>query len=367
MSSISRREFLRISGAVVAGTVLTACQQATPAVAPVENKPAEPAAQPTATTAAAAPVENKPAETKPTDVPKAAEPTHPTTWPIGDVPRNRTLVYSYGAVPAGNHGAYPSAYNHQIGNALLYEPGAFYAAHADKTYMWLAESYKYNEDASECTITFRKGIKWSDGTPFTAKDVAWSMETLKRVDGLNRAGTYKAELEKAEAVDDVTLKVTLKQPDWRFFFKSLTFRFDLGDDTAIQPSHIYGQMKDEELSQAMFFDVAKGWPVSTGPYGVGESNDQVTNFDLRPTWWAVETGFVAEYPDIWRFRVQPFTNDTLAAQQLINNEIDQSLDLRPLVVTSLLAQAADHIDSWTAINRLTVTPTGGRSRCSSAR
>ena len=109
------------------------------------------------------------------------------------------------------------------------------AAHADKTYMWLAESYKYNEDATECTITFRKGIKWSDGTPFTAKDVAWSMETLKRVDGLNRAGTYKAELEKAEAVDDVTLKVTLKQPDWRFFFKSLTFRFDLGDDTAIQP------------------------------------------------------------------------------------------------------------------------------------
>jgi len=331
MSSISRREFLRISGAVVAGTVLTACQQAQPTVAPVETKPTEAAA--------------KPAETKPTEAPKA---THPTTWPLGDVPRNRALNYSYGAVPAGNHGVYPSAYNHQIGNALLYEPAAFYASHADKTYMWLAESYKYNEDATQCTITFRKGIKWSDGTPFTAKDVAWSMETLKRVDGLNRAGTYKSELDKAEAVDDVTLKVSLKQTDWRFFFKSLTYRYDLGDDTAIQPSHIYGQMKDEQLSQEKFFDVAKGWPVSTGPYGVSESTDQVCNFDLRPSWWAADTGFVAQYPDVWRVQVSPFTSDTLAAQQLINNEIDESLDLRPLVVTSLLAQASDHIASWTS-------------------
>jgi peptide/nickel transport system substrate-binding protein len=43
---------------------------------------------------------------------------------------------------------------------------------------------------------------------------------------------------------------------------------------------------------------------------------------------------------------QPFQNDTLAAQQLINNEIDQALDLRPLVVASLLAQA-DHLLTWT--------------------
>ena len=79
MSSISRREFLRISGAVVAGTILTACQ---------------PTAQPTT-----APVPNQPAETKPTEPPAAAQPTeapkdtHPTAWPLGDVPRNRTLIY----------------------------------------------------------------------------------------------------------------------------------------------------------------------------------------------------------------------------------------------------------------------------------
>jgi peptide/nickel transport system substrate-binding protein len=315
MSSISRREFLRLSSVAVAGVVLTACgQKATPTTAPA-------------------------AETKP-------EVKRPTTWPLGQVARGHTLVYSYGGVPAGNHGAYPSAYNHQLMNAVLYEPAAFYAAHADKTYMWLAESFKYNADATQCTITFRKGIKWSDGTAFSAQHVKWSMETLKRVPGLNRAGTYTSELDGVDVVDDNTITVKLNQTDWRFFFKSLTFRFDLGDDTAIQPAHIYSTMKDEELAQQKFFDVAKGWPVSTGPYGVVESTDQLCVFDLRPTWWAVESGFVKSYPDVWKIQVTPFTNDTIAAQQLINDEIDQSLDLRPLVVMSLVQ--SDHLQSWTS-------------------
>jgi hypothetical protein len=43
---------------------------------------------------------------------------------------------------------------------------------------------------------------------------------------------------------------------------------------------------------------------------------------------------------------QPFQNDTVAAQMLINDEIDQPLDMRPLVVASLLAQS-DHVETWT--------------------
>ncbi len=212
--------------------------------------------------------------------------------------------------------------------------------------MWLAESYQYNDTATEVTVKFRKGIKWSDGTPFTANDAVASMTRLKTVDGLNRSAYYKTEMDKAEAVDDQTLKLTLNQTDWRFFFKSLTFRFDLGDDPAILPAHIYKDIADADLVNFTHFDLEKQWPVTTGAYGVSNSTDQFTYFDLRPSWWAVDTGFQEKEPDVWRMLYQPYQNDTLAAQQIINNEIDQAIDLRPLVVASLLAQC-DHVTTWT--------------------
>ena len=33
--------------------------------------------------------------------------------------------------------------NHQNGPNIIYEPLAYYSAFADKTYMWLAESYQF--------------------------------------------------------------------------------------------------------------------------------------------------------------------------------------------------------------------------------
>jgi len=134
--------------------------------------------------------------------------------------------------------------------------------------------------------------------------------------------------------------------DWRFFFKDLTQRFDLGDDDAILPPQMFTGVADADLITANVYDVAKGWPISTGPYGVGESNDQYTNYDLRPSWWAVDTGFVKDYPGPWRINYIAFTNNTTSAQMLINKEVDHTLDLRPFVVASTLAQA-DHLTTWT--------------------
>lgn len=324
MSMITRREFLRVSAAAAAGVALTACGQATEAPSGEETTGGE---------------EEGAAE-------EQAGPERPKTWPLTDVPRNRTLIYYNNTPHAGNVNPFASGYTHQNGNAILLEPAAYYGVHADKSYPWLAESYSYNDDATELTVNFRKGIKWSDGTPFTVNDVVTSIDRLKRVDGLNRAGNVRSTVEKAEAVDDTTLKLTFNQTDWRWFFTALTFRFDLGDYTCFMPNHIWKDVPDDQLTSFMWFDKEKQWPVTTAAYGCSEANEQFTNYDLWPSWWAVETGFVAEEPAPWRIQQQPFTNDTLAAQLLINKEIDHPLDLRPFVVASTLAQA-DHLDTWT--------------------
>ncbi|MEC5398404.1 ABC transporter substrate-binding protein [Uliginosibacterium sp. H1] len=42
----------------------------------------------------------------------------------------------------------------------------------------VAESFSLNHDASEYTFRLRKGMKWSDGSPFTADDVLFSMNDV---------------------------------------------------------------------------------------------------------------------------------------------------------------------------------------------
>lgn len=321
MNKITRREFLRVSAVTAAGAVLTACG-AKATEAPVDT-----------------------GETTTETQPEAPKVERPKTFPLGDVPRNRTLIYYNNTPCAGNVNPFASGWTHQNGNAILLEYPAFYSILGDKEILWQAESYKYNETATELTVVFRKGIKWSDGNPFTAGDVAWAMELLKRVPGLNRGGTYATELEKAEAVDDTTLKVTLNQTDWRFFFKSLSARYDLGDYVTNFAPQVWKDVPEADLAAFKFFDLAKGWPITTSAYGVVEATETNTKYDLRPSWWAVETGLVKEEPAPWRILQLPFTNDTTAAQLLINKEIDHPLDLRPLVVANIIAQA-DHLTTY---------------------
>ena len=44
---------------------------------------------------------------------------------------------------------------------------------------WLASGYSFNEDNSVLTINIRDGVKWADGTAFTANDVAFTIEMLQ--------------------------------------------------------------------------------------------------------------------------------------------------------------------------------------------
>ena len=75
----------------------------------------------------------------------------------------------------------------------------------------LATSWKPNTDGSVWTFTLRKGVKWHDGTPFTAADV---VATMDRLAGSNLKAYITAGSTKA--VDDATVEITLKKPDGQF-------------------------------------------------------------------------------------------------------------------------------------------------------
>ncbi len=106
----------------------------------------------------------------------------------------------------------------------------------------LAESFQANADATEFTFTLRKGLKWSDGEPYTTDDILfWYNDVLNNKD-LNTAVPDWLRTPggpvSVEKVDDLTVKFKFKEPNGLFLLK-LASNSDIGDAPPLQlyPKH----------------------------------------------------------------------------------------------------------------------------------
>jgi peptide/nickel transport system substrate-binding protein len=75
----------------------------------------------------------------------------------------------------------------------------------------LAESYKISADGKEYTFALRKGVKFSDGTPFDAEAVKWSIDRVMRLKG-DPSWLITDFVDKVDVVDKLHVKFVLKNP-----------------------------------------------------------------------------------------------------------------------------------------------------------
>jgi peptide/nickel transport system substrate-binding protein len=208
---VTRRAFLRVSGAAGVGALLAAC--AAPAA------PA-PTAAPAAPAATEAPIATQVPIATPESVAPTAEPTvAPTEAPAAA--GGGTLVFAAEAI---GESLEPGLWN-GFGNSnildnvydRLTQPGEKWT---DPARPGLAESWEISPDGLVYTFKLRPGIKFHDGTEVSADAVVRSLNRMtdesdkSHVKGMYMNAEYgNANWDKFEKVDDMTVKLTLKQPD----------------------------------------------------------------------------------------------------------------------------------------------------------
>jgi peptide/nickel transport system substrate-binding protein len=121
----------------------------------------------------------------------------------------------------------------------------------------LATNWSQSPDGLQWTFKLRSGVKFSDGQPMTAEDVAFTYNAIKDKGYTGpRSGEFAA-LDRVEVVDPTTVKFILKEP-FAPFLANLTY--------GILPKHLYGDKPVAEMKD----NPANRKPVGTGPWKLGE-------------------------------------------------------------------------------------------------
>jgi len=175
-----------------------------------------------------------------------------------------------------------------------------------------AQSWTTSDDGLTWTFTTRAGAAWSDGQPLTAKDAAWTIETVLRLQGGAAAilSPFVAGIKSATAVDDTTLEVKLAKPSPGL----LSNLYQL----PILPEHFwqkYAQGDGAKL-KTVSMDPADGPVVVAGPFTIEKLDYKGTTIFKR-----VET-FYGPKPLITGYGYQVFTNADAAVQALKSDAVD---------------------------------------------
>jgi peptide/nickel transport system substrate-binding protein len=155
---------------------------------------------------------------------------------------------------------------------------------------WVGESMTSDDSLKVWTLKLKKGVMWSDGQPYTADDVVFTINMLikKGNETLSNGADLQSWVDNVKKTDDQTVVFTLLKPNPRFQLDYFAVRIWGGVN--IVPEHIW---KDQDPLTFKNYDKAKGLPVFSGPYKLQGFNDAGTEFTYvrDDNWWGAKSGF----------------------------------------------------------------------------
>lgn len=191
----------------------------------------------------------------------------------------------------------------------------------------LAESLTVNEAETEYTVRLRQDATWSDGAPVTAKDIIFTVETLKNPDARTEVSGWEAIT--ALQVDSHT--VTFRLPNaYAPFLHALTF--------PIVPQHTLHGVAPSELREHAFSRA----PVTSGPFALRLLQQVGDVGDKKIAHLVANPRYVHGAPKLERFQLHVYPTRDAIVRALRISEISATPELAFSQLPDALRQVYQH-------------------------
>jgi len=200
---------------------------------------------------------------------------------------------------------------------FVYEPLVFVnPLQGGKTTPMLATAWSWGAGNKSLTFTIRSGVKWSDGTPMTAADVAYTFNLIKKDPALDLTGVWSV----LSSVTATSNTVTLN-----FSTLAVPFFYYIADQTPIVPEHIWSKMSNPTTNP-------NSHPVGTGPYLMSKCSPSNITYTANPNYWQPGE------PKIAKIQYPAYTSNNTANNDLANGNAQWGAQYIPSIQTFYTAK-----------------------------
>ena len=210
-------------------------------------------------------------------------------------------------------------------SAGIYEPLFIYNSMSGKYVPWLALDYKWDKGNKVLEMLIRDGVKWSDGEPFSAEDVAFTFNVKRKHRALDTRDSW-GYLNEVVATSDTIVKFEFK----RIYVPG----FDALATQSIVAKHIWNKIDDP-------VKYSNPNPVGTGPFTeIIRFDSQLWELGKNPNYWQKGK------PHINKLIFPTFPSNEQVTLALLSGNLDWAGAFIPAVDRVFVSKDTEHHKYW---------------------
>jgi peptide/nickel transport system substrate-binding protein len=217
--------------------------------------------------------------------------------------------------------------------SMIYEPLLqFNILKPGVTYPWLATGSTWSNGGRTLTFQLRKGVTWSNGTPFTSADVVFTFDTIKANTALNLNGISFSSV---SAPSSSTVVMQFSAPAYTQFYA-------IAGQTPMVPKASWASVSNLDT----YTDPN---PVGTGPYVLKQINSQSITLVKNPHYWQPGK------PEVTTLVFPDYESNTSAAAALQSGQLTWGGNFISHI-QQIFANTPDHVFFSPPNNTVTLFP-----------